>query len=196
MKHHKHWLIILFCFFSLNLPAQQDKQVQNKKHRFSLYGGVGPSYYFNNLQVAREYVHPWNYSLTGRLMWEPGHFISLGFESGYYQLYTVKYGAPPLWPAQVTNIAVPIQLVVSMKFLKNFYADLSVGQTNLINKLRNSEMGNVESSAWSFADFGIALGYKYHIGKSLSVGAETKFFHASKNNDSNLALVVMVAVSF
>jgi hypothetical protein len=196
MKYSKHYLIILFCFFSLNLIAQKDNQVQSKKHRFSIYGGAGPNYYFNNLVTARKDVQPWNYSLVARIMWEPEHFIGLGFESGYYQLYKVNYTETSMSPAQVTNIAIPIQLVVSMKFLKNYYADLSVGQTSLLNKLSNTNMGDVKATSWSLADFGVTLGYKYHIGERLSLGAETKFFYSTKNNDSNLALVVVAAFNF
>jgi hypothetical protein len=196
MKNYKFYLGILFCFFSLNLLAQKDNHGQDKKHRFSLYGGVGPNYYFNNLVIAKNYVQPWNYSLTARLMWEPEHFISLGIESGYTQLYTVKYTAPSLWPAQVTKIVVPVQLVVSMKFLKNYYADLSIGQSNLVDKFRSPDMGSFETSSWSLADFGITLGYKYLIKNRISVGAESKFFYSTKNEDSNLALVLMVAFNF
>jgi hypothetical protein len=196
MKNYKHYLSILFCFFSLNLLAQKDNHGQDKKHRFSLYGGVGPNYYFNNLVIAKNYVQPWNYSLTARLMWEPEYFISLGIESGYSQLYTVKYTAPSLWPAQVTKIAVPVQLVVSMKFLKNYYVDLSIGQSNLVDKFSSPDMGSFETSSWSLADFGITLGYKYRIKNRVSVGAESKFFHYTKNKDSNLALVFMVAFHF
>jgi hypothetical protein len=111
-------------------------------------------------------------------------------------LYTVKYTAPSLWPAQVTKIAVPVQLVVSMKFLKNYYADLSIGQSNLVDKFSNPGMGSFETSSWSLADFGITSGYKYLIKNKVSVGAELKFFHSTKNDDSNLALVFMVAFHF
>jgi hypothetical protein len=196
MKNYKFYLVILFCFFSLNLLAQKDNRGQVKKHMFSLYAGVGPNYYFNNLVIAKNYVQPWNYSLTARLMWEPEHFISLGIESGYCQLYTVKYAAPSLWPARITKIAVPVQLVVSMKFLKNYYADLSIGQSNLVDKFSSPYMGSFETSSWSLADFGITLGYKYPINNRVSVGAESKFFHSTKNKDSNLALVFMVAFNF
>lgn len=196
MKYYKYSFSILFCLFSLNILAQKDNPVQVKKQRFSLYGGVGPNYYFNNLVIAKNYVQPWNYTLVGRLMWEPEYFLSLGIESGYYQLYTVNYTEPFLGHAQVTNAAIPVQLVVSMKFLSNYFADLSIGQTNLLYKFSKPDMNSFESTSWSLADFGITLGYKYHIKKKVSVGVETKFFHSAKNKDSNLALVFMVAVNF
>ena len=196
MKLYKLYLEILFCFFSLNLPAQNAPQVQFKKHRFSFYGGIGPNYYFNNLVNYKNEVRPWNYSVAARVMWEPEHFLSLGIESGYYQLYTVTYSVQPFGPAQVTNIAVPVQLVVSMRFFKNYYSDLSIGQTNLLYKFSSSELGSFHSSSWSLADFGIAAGYKHSFNNRISVGAETKFFHSPKHMDSNLAIVVMASCSF
>jgi hypothetical protein len=96
----------------------------------------------------------------------------------------------------VTNVAVPVQLVVSMKFLKNYYTDLSIGQTHLLYKFSSSDMGSFETSSWSLADFGITVGYKYLIKNRVSVCAETKFFHSAKFRDSNLALLFMVAYNF
>jgi hypothetical protein len=187
---------ILFCFFSLNLVAQNNSHNQAKKHRFSLYGGVGPNYYFNNLVIDKNRVHPWNYSLTARMMWEPEHFLSLGIESGYYQLYTFNYTTTTFGPVHVTNIAIPVQLVVSMKFLKNYYADMSVGQSHLLNKFKSSNMGSFDAFSWSLADFGTTVGYKYLFKDRVSIGAETKFFYSTKHNDSNLAFVLMTGYNF
>jgi len=196
MKIFNYCLAMLFCIFSLNLVAQNNNVTQVHKHKFSLYGGVGPNYYFNNLVIAKNYVQPLNYSVSARLMWEPEHFISLGIESGYYQLYAVKYTAPSLWTAQVVNTAVPIQLVMSMKFLRNFYADLSIGQTNLVSKFSSPEKARVEYSTWSLADYGITLGYQHPINDHFSFGIESKFFHSTKNDDRNLALMLVAAFHF
>ncbi len=196
INFYKIHLGILFCFFSLNLLAQLDNKTQVKKHRFSIYGGVGLNYYFNNLVICKDCVLPWNYSLAARLMWEPGNFFSLGFETGYYQLYTVKYTTPSFETAQITNITIPIQLVVSMKFLKNYYADLSIGQTNLLYKFSSSDIESFDYSSWSLADYGLTVGYKRLFIGRVSTGAEIKFFHSEKNNDSNLAFVFMVGYNF
>jgi hypothetical protein len=196
MNFHNLHIGILFCFLSLNLFAQNDNQAQVKKHKFSFYGGVGPNYYFNNLVIYKNSVQPWNYSLTARLMWEPEHFLSLGIESGYYKLYTVKYTVPSFGPAMVTNLAVPVQLVVSMKFLKNYYTDLSIGQTNLLYKFSSSNMGSFQTSSWSLADFGITVGYKYLIKNRVSVCGDIKYFRSAKFTDSNMALLFIVAYNF
>ena len=66
-------------------------------------------------------------------MWEPEHVLSVGIESGYYRLYTLT--GPDTLHANIANSAIPIQLVISMKFLKSFYFNFSMGQSKLINKV-------------------------------------------------------------
>jgi hypothetical protein len=176
---------------TLSMSAQVDNQTPAKKHRLSIYAGIGPNYYFNNLVINKEQLQPWNKSLALRIIWEPQHFISLGLESGYYQLYTYEYTAQNLGPAMVTNIAIPIQLVASMKFLKNYYANASVGQSYLVNQFTSSEQGKFNSASWSLADYGITAGYKYRLSNRISLCAEAKFFHAAKFNDNNMAIVFL-----
>lgn len=196
MNFYRLHLGILFCFFSLNLLSQNNNSVHEKKHRFALYGGVGPNYYFNNLDIYKNSVNSRNYSSVVRLMWEPEHFLSLGIESGYNQLYSVKYTTQAFGPVQVTNIIVPLQLVVSMKFLKNYYTAITMGQTYFINKFSNLKLGSFNTYSWSLADFGVSGGYRYHFKNRISVGAEAKYFYSSKYNDRNMALVFMVGYCF
>ncbi len=191
MKCIRHYIGIFFCILTLSVFAQVDNKTMIKKHRLSIYAGIGPNYYFNNLVINKEQLQPWNKSLVFRIVWEPQHFISLGLESGYYQLYTYEYTAQNLGPALVTNAAIPIQLVASMKFLKNYYANASVGQSYMINQFTSAEQGNFNSASWSLADFGITVGYKYRFKSRISLGVETKFFHSAKFNDNNMAIVFM-----
>jgi len=196
MKSHRYCFVVLLCFFSASIYAQTDNHQNSKKHRFAFYGGIGPNYYFNNLAIASNKVNPWNYSLTGRLMWEPGHFLSLGIESGYYQLYTVHYSSESLGSGQIKNTLVPLQLVVSVKFMKNLYANFSMGQSYLQNEVTNSIIGNSKSSSLSLADFGITAGYRHIFKNRISIGAELKFYNSSKYDDSNLALVFITGYRF
>ena len=195
MKLHKYFPILL-CFISASLLSQNDGNKNSKKHRFAFYGGIGPNYYFNNLAIAGNKVNPWNSSLTARLMWEPEHFLSLGIESGYYQLYTVHYSSQSLGSGLIRNTLVPLQLVVSTKFLKNYYANFSMGQSYLQNEVTNSERGNTSASNFSLADFGVTVGYRHIFKSRISIGTELKFYNSSKFNDSNLALVLVTGYRF
>ncbi len=192
MKYAKLLPVILCCMLLLNLSAQNNNQPAVKKHRYAVYGGVGPNYYFNNLASYKNNVNPWNYSLAARLMWEPEHFFSLGLETGYYQLYTVKFTAPSFEPAKVTSISIPVQLVASMRFLGNYYAELSAGQSYMIYKFKDSEIGSFNSTSWSLSDFLMTAGYRHRFKSRISIGSEIKFFYSAKNNDSNIAILLMV----
>jgi hypothetical protein len=184
----------LMTLAALQGYGQSTQVPSEKKHPFSFYGGVGPSYYFNNLVIGKQYVNSFNYSFAGRFMWEPGHLLSLGIETGYYRLYTVS--ASQLNNAHISNSAVPLQIVVSMKFLKDWYACFNMGQTMLLNKAGATGSETVNSTSWSLADFAGSVGYRYRFPSRISVGAETKFFLSSSYLDMNLALLFMVGYNF
>jgi len=186
----------LICFFSIDTIAQNANTLKQKKHRFAVYGGFGPNYYFNNLVIGKNQVNEFNYSFAGRFMWEPEHFLSLGIESGYYRLYTLKASSPTDGTAHIINSAVPIQVVISMRFLDNFYCNFSMGQTILFNHATSSNYGDFSATSWSFADIGAALGYRYYVSKRISVSAEAKFFYSTHLDDKNLALVFMAGYKF
>src|SRR5579872_6997442 len=116
IKYSTIQLSIFLCLFSVNVMSQIEQPAYIPRHRFSVYAGVGPSYYFNNLQLAWDHVNVVNYSVLARFMWEPEHFLSLGLETGYYRLYTLKTDQPD--KVFISNSAIPIQIVVSMKFLQ------------------------------------------------------------------------------
>src|ERR1700755_2457154 len=82
MKYFTIQLVILLCFFSGYAKAQNKDSVHKAKHRFSVYLGAGPNYYFNNLPLGKNHVNVVNYSFVCRFMWEPEHFLSLGVETG------------------------------------------------------------------------------------------------------------------
>src|SRR6188768_1578291 len=113
-----HKIILITIFFlavTVQLKAQTTTEPLTKPFHHSLYVGVGPNFYFNNLVIAKDYVKEFNYSFAFRFMWEPEHLLSLGIESGYYRLYSVDFREQS--EVNISNNAIPIQLVVSMKFL-------------------------------------------------------------------------------
>ena len=70
-------------------------------------------------------------------MWEPQHsFWRLGFETGYYRIYSVKSTNPK---GDVTNSAIPLMFVASMKFSKKIYVNWSMGQSLNYNKISNTD---------------------------------------------------------
>ncbi|WP_448699271.1 hypothetical protein ACFGVR_20065 [Mucilaginibacter sp. AW1-3] len=165
-----------------------------KRQNFGLYAGLGPNYYFNNLVIGKSFVNSFNYSFTAKMMWEPEHLLSLGLESGYYRLYTLNSPAPN--QVHIANSAIPIQLVVSMKFLKNFHFDFSMGRAILLNDATSETSGAFSTSAFSLADFSGTVGYRHQLGNRFSVGGEAKYYYSSSFVDKNVALMVMGGFRF
>jgi hypothetical protein len=185
-------VLVLLLFISSFHTLAQSATVEKKKLRHIVfYGGIGPNIYFNNLVLAKNEVNTFNYSVVGRIMWEPEYRLSLGFESGYNRLYTINNSL-----VHIINGAVPLQFVVSIKFLKTFYGNFSYGRTILINKVDSPTYGNFDATAISLADVTLTVGYKRKLNERFSLGPELKYYYASKANDNNIALVFMCGYHF
>jgi hypothetical protein len=180
---------------SISLHAQDlSNGSKPKKHRFSIYAGMGPSFYFNNLEVSKQYVREFNFAFVTRFMWEPENNLSLGLETGYNGLYSIKENPTVVSQVKISNAAIPIQLVISMKFLQDFYGSFTMGQSILLNKVyTKTPLGEQRSTAsnLSLGDFGLAAGYKKSISPRVYLGAELKGFYSSKLDDKNLGLVFL-----
>jgi hypothetical protein len=179
---------------SMQVVAQTNNSSQSGEHHFAVYAGLGPNFYFNNLQIGKDLVNEFNYSIVGRFMWEPGHLLSVGVETGYYRLYTLDTPAPT--QAHIANSAIPLQIVLSMKFLKAFYFNFSMGQSILLNRVNSETYGNFDATKVSVADFTGTLGYKYRLNSKFSIGGEAKYFYSSSFVDKNIALVFVGGFSF
>ena len=197
MRFRSSICFLLLCCFVMAANGQTNNASNAKKrHKFAFYAGVGPNVYHNNLETARNLVKPWNYAFVGRFMWEPEHFLSLGIESGYNVLYRVDANSQAFGSADVTNVAIPLQVVVSMRFFTNYYFNFAMGQSILLNKASTSGHGDFSASSWSFADFGLSLGYRHRFANRLSVGAEGKLFYSTKYRDANLTLAFVAGYNF
>ena len=196
MIYRKLFISILIFFIASPLLAQHSDSTKAIRRPFALYIGFGPNLYFNNLEIAKDHVNLLNYSFVGRIMWEPEYFLSLGIESGYYRLYTVSVSSATEGSAHIVNNAIPIQVIISMKFLKNYYVNFSMGQTMLLNHSTSSNGADLHAKTWSFADLGAAAGYKFFYKNRFSMGLEAKFFYSTRLDDKNLALVYVAGYRF
>jgi hypothetical protein len=187
--------ILFFCFVFTYGKAQDLLSTKTiKKHKFTLYAGLGPDFYFNNLTVSKDYVREFNYAFVTKFMWEPEHFLSLGFETGYNRLYSIKENPTANSQIKIYNAAIPIQLVISMKFLKDFYGSFTMGQSILLNKvstLNNGISNNVNATNVSLGDFGLNVGYRKAINSRVFLGSELRGFYSSKLDDKNIGLIFM-----
>lgn len=186
------WMIMLVLTAS-SLPASAQAGQENR-HRFSVYLGAGPNFYFNNLVFLKNRVNELNYSFSGKIMWEPEHRLSIGLETGYFRLYGIDLSGPK--NTKVRNSAIPIQLVVTMRVMKSFYGSFSIGRAFLINDVTTDAYGNFDATTFSLADFSATVGYRKKLNDRYSIGIDAKYYYSSKAEDANFALLGMVGYSF
>ncbi len=189
MRIHKLILVVSFCFLASQSMGQSAQTAKYRK--FSVYAGVGPSYFFNNLQILKDEVNSFQYAFAARFMWEPEHsFLSLGIETGYYRLYNVNNAKPK---ADVSNSSVPILFDVSMKFSEKFYATWGMGQSITFNNVSNTDSNyNFNASTWSLSDFEATLGYRFTQKERISYAVELKGFYSSGYQNTTIALLFIV----
>jgi hypothetical protein len=193
---YKALIGILVSTIAFKCVAQTtDAASVKKNYPFTLYAGVGPNYYFNNLVLAKDYVNELNYSFVARIMWEPEHNLSLGIESGYNRLYSVKVKSGDS-SVNIVNAAIPIQIVVTMKFFENFYGSFLLGQSILKNRVATTNIGDANATTISLGDFGAAIGYKRLVSNRFYLGAEIKAYYSSRLQDKNISLVFMSGFRF
>jgi hypothetical protein len=183
-------LVAAAVWLSGPLNAQAQDQTPPAKYRkFVVYAGVGPGYFFNNLVTFKDQVKPFQYAFSARIMWEPQHSnLSLGFQTGYYRLYSVSTTQPV--EAQITNSTVPIMFVVAMKLPKGFYGQWAMGQSVTYNKVdAQGVQGNHDAKTWSLADFEATLGYRFVQKPRISYAVELKGFYSSGYDNKTLALL-------
>jgi hypothetical protein len=192
-----HRLIFILCMSLLAGRSMAQSDQMEKYRKFAVYAGVGPSYFFNNLVAFKNDVNSFNYAISARVMWEPEHsFLSLGFETGYYRIYTANStvtvnGAST--NAHVSNSSVPLQFVVSMKFSKQIYADWAMGQSITFNQVdAQGVQTNHDATTWSLADFSATIGYRFIQKARISYAAEFKGFYSSSYANGTIALLFIV----
>jgi hypothetical protein len=192
-------IVVSACFITCHSMAQNESDGSGKYRKFAVYGGVGPSYFFNNVIIGKNQVNPWGYEFSARVMWEPEHsFLSLGIETGYFRLYSASGTLSDSLSGQqsnvhVSNSSIPIQFVVSMKFTKQLYADWAMGQSITFNKVSASGITtNHNANTTSLADFTATVGYRFIQKSRISYAAELKGFYSSSYANQTLAIVFIV----
>jgi len=194
MRIHKLIIAVFLGLMTGRSMAQNGEGETGKYHKFSVYAGAGPSYFINNLVILKDEVSNFKYAISARFMWEPQHsFVALGFETGYYRLYSVKSRSPQP-KADITNSSVPLMFVVSMKFSKKFYANWAMGQSVTFNNVSNTDSSQYKFDAktWSLSDFSATFGYRFAQKPKISYAVELKGYYSSGYENATIALLFIV----
>ncbi len=178
----------------MGMQAQgQEKQPNN----FSISGGMGLFYFVNTLKTPSDRVLNEPFCISGRLMWEPEHRLSLGGEVGYYTLYTVKIdsgkSSAPIGEARLS--AIPILLCFRMRITNHIYFTGGQGLSILVSRI--TSFGNtVQSTQQSLADAQLSVVYRIPVGDRLRIESEFKYLHFGKTQDYGFSLQAVVTYSF
>jgi hypothetical protein len=192
MRIHHLIIAISTCLVTSSSSAQTEQNPSAKYRHFVIYAGVGPSYFFNNVVTFKDKVNSFGYEFSARFMWEPRNsFLSLGFETGYYRIYSATASQPN--NIKVTNSEVPLQFVVSMKFSKKVYANWSMGQSIQYNKVSAPDNpNNFDNHIVSLADFSATVGYRFMQKERISYAVECKGYYSSSYANGTIALLFIV----
>ena len=174
-------LIVLLSIFPL--PAQ----VENPDYTLTAEVGVGYSRFMNDLDYDK--LNKNGFSGNVRFMWNPEHLLSIGIETGYQYLYSIRinnldteFGSTKF---SASMIAVPIYIVNSMKItdrLKIF------GGSGIFLLYNSGELfgDNLNSSQISIG-FHAGVHYTEPISNNVSIGGQFKYSYISKIQDHALS---------
>jgi hypothetical protein len=172
--------------------GQNNDSINNRpwKH-YSLAVGAGWSHYINSLEtvdskdVGKDFI-----GISLRFLWEPEYRLSLGLETGYYRIYSVKKQVSPEISGESQFYAMPLLLVARMRIVDQFYLSVAPGLTILSQKI--SGMGEkISSSTLSLANFEGTATYIYPLNRRFSLGGDLKFLYFGKTNDYLYSLQVV-----
>jgi len=185
--------MILFGITSAYSQEKKDTIVKKRLNYYSLTIGTGWSHYINSMELGKENAKEDFIDLSLRFLWEPEHRLSLGLETGYYRIFSVKSDSTNEMAGEAKLYALPLLLVVRMRIVDHFYLSVAPGMALLFSKV--DAAGNKSSSMiLSAANFEATASYIYPLGKRFSVGGELRFFSIGKTNDFLYSVNAVCAV--
>lgn len=181
-------MVIIFIMTSLSLSGQNE--VRSRALKLTLGGGYG--YYFNTFtNVLDEDVINSRPSFYGKLMWQPEHRLRIGFESGYYEIYsTTRIETVSKSQKLTTSLnVIPLFLSFAMKPTKHFDINFATGVAIMnygviVNKSKKSL---VEGHTLSLSDLATGFTWYLPLGNRFELGAEFKYLYLGKTRDSHVS---------
>lgn len=175
-------LTLVLVFFTLALFSQQKDSVKVRLNHYTLTVGGGWTHYINNLENGDNDLRKDFAGLSFKFFWEPEYRLSLGLETGYYQLFRGKYQINADTTAQVDRIVVPMLLLVRMRIVDRFYLGAGMGLAFITGKTSGAGQ-KIETKTTSMSNFEVSGAYIYPLGKHWLIGGEVKAFHFGSYSD-------------
>lgn len=188
--------IILIILFIESTHAQSNDTL----YSLSADVGLGYSRYLTTLEFMD--LNKNGFSGTFRVMWHPEHLLSIGVETGYQYLYSIKtsitsdeFGTSEL---KASMVSVPLLFVASMIIFPKSLPDFELkGGSGAFFMFNYGELfgSSIYSSVFSLG-YIVGASYIHTVHEDISIGGEIKYFYISKLQDSNLTLQFLFSYNF
>lgn len=177
-------LIIFLLILSAATVGQAAKKDSTKVslNHYSLTVGIGWSHYINTLEIGKDEATTNSLGVSLKFFWEPEHRLSLGLESGFYRLYSVRSKTYTDLTGQASMSAIPLFLTIRMRIIDNFYLSAGAGLALMFNKVTGFD-NKVTSTILSLSNYQFSGSYIYPISRHWLVGGEFKVLYFGKASD-------------
>lgn len=174
--------MVLIVLLSYGAFSQKADSIKVRRNHYSLTVGVGWAHYINTLEIGKDNATINSAGVSLKFFWEPEHRLSLGLESGFYRLYSVKSKSYTDVTGQATMSAMPFLLVVRMRIVDQFYLSAGAGLALMFNKVTGID-NKVNSNILSLSNYQFSGSYLYPLTKHWQVGGEFKVLNFGKASD-------------
>jgi hypothetical protein len=175
---------------------------QSKDTLYSLTAELGAGYSRYLTTLDNKDLNQNGFSGTVRIMWHPEHLLSLGIETGYQYLYSLKstYNIEGFGPSEVkaSMICVPIMGIYSMKVFPKTLPNLEFKFSSGVFLLYSSgeAFGDEIKSSQISIGFSGAATYLHPLNDLISIGGELKYYYVAKIQDADLSLQFVFSYKF
>ena len=176
-------IILINLLLSIFIQAQ----VKNFDYTLTTEVGLGYSRYVTDMSY--NHLNKNGFAGTLRFMWNPEHLLSIGIETGYQYLYSIKvdnlnteFGNSKF---SASMIAVPIFLALAMNVTHNLKIRGGSGTFLLFN--RGELFGDEIKSSLISIGLYAGLSYTFSIYKDFYIGGEIHYSYISKMQDQALS---------
>jgi hypothetical protein len=190
----KQILIILLTIIMVHsaIAAEKDSTKVNLNH-YSLAIGLGWAHYINTLEIGKEEATTNSAGVSMKFFWEPEHRLSLGLETGFYRLYSVKSKTYTDDHGKASMSVVPLLLTIRMRIIDQFYLSAGAGLGIMFNKITGFD-NKLTNQILSMANFQASASYLYPLSKHWNVGGEIKVLTYGKTDDWMYTIQAVCAV--
>lgn len=187
-------ILSIFCFIAILFVNKYKAQTNDSLYNVSVNVGFGYSRYLASFPKIG--LNKNSFNITGRIMWEPEHLLSVGVETGYVPLFFFQTNDYKLVDGSVnvdlSLVAIPVVIIFGMEIFEDFKIYAGVGGAAL-NSTADFFENKVVSSSWSNA-YNLSVAYSHKIAINLNLGSEIKWYNISKIEDS--ALLVQISILY